>query len=541
MSRRRGKKHYPEPARPVARVAAVERVPASLRYGALRINASYDAASTTRHNENHWKYATHLSAAAEANPQVRAQLRNRARYEVRNNSYAIGICDTLAGDVIGRGPRLQMLTPDREFNAEAEAKFEAWARAVRLGEKMRLVRTQVFESGEAFGVMTTNPLSPHPVKLDLILVEPDRITSPFGHAVHDETHYDGIDYDTLGNPLAYSVLKHHPGDSFGSMAFDKIPAWAMIHLFKERRPGQKRGVPDVTPSLPNFAVLRRFTLATLTAAENAANFTAVMQQTNPGDAISEEDYSEVREDLLPVPSFDPMDIERNTMLTLPVGATMNQFRAEHPNATFQVFKHEMIGECARCVSMPLNIALCNSSSYNYASGRMDHQTYHKMIRIEQDWFGNQFCDRLLAAFLSEATRIDGFFSPRFVRLYRQLFGSFAPVVLHEWFFDGAEHVDPQKEANAQATRLASRTTTRSHEAARQGRDWEADFRQLAREDELQDELTIQRIVRRRELLSQHGLTEADLPNAAPAPLIEQDTDEDEPETDEETDDEKKSA
>ncbi len=40
---------------------------------------------------------------------VRRILRNRARYEVANNSYARGIVLTLANDVIGTGPRLQML------------------------------------------------------------------------------------------------------------------------------------------------------------------------------------------------------------------------------------------------------------------------------------------------------------------------------------------------------------------------------------------------------------------------------------------------
>ena len=49
---------------------------------------------------------------AAAGPEVRRTLRNRARYEVANNSYARGIVLTLANDVIGTGPRLQMLLGD---------------------------------------------------------------------------------------------------------------------------------------------------------------------------------------------------------------------------------------------------------------------------------------------------------------------------------------------------------------------------------------------------------------------------------------------
>ena len=50
-----------------------------------------------------------LSADAANSPEVRRTLRNRARYEVANNSYARGIVLTLANDLIGTGPRLQML------------------------------------------------------------------------------------------------------------------------------------------------------------------------------------------------------------------------------------------------------------------------------------------------------------------------------------------------------------------------------------------------------------------------------------------------
>ena len=45
-----------------------------------------------------------------------------------------------------------------------------------------------------------------------------------------------------------------------------------------------------------------------------------------------------------------------------------------------------------------------------------------------------------------------------------------------------------KEANAQATRLANHTTTLANEYARQGRDWEAELRQRAKERQLMEEL-----------------------------------------------------
>jgi len=57
-----------------------------------------------------------MSADAAATVEVRRTLRNRARYEVANNSYARGIVLTLANDTVGTGPRLQMLTNDAGLN-----------------------------------------------------------------------------------------------------------------------------------------------------------------------------------------------------------------------------------------------------------------------------------------------------------------------------------------------------------------------------------------------------------------------------------------
>jgi len=67
------------------------------------IRARFDSAQTNADNRRHWANADGLSANAAANPEVRRILRNRARYEVANNSYARGIVLTLANDVIGTG------------------------------------------------------------------------------------------------------------------------------------------------------------------------------------------------------------------------------------------------------------------------------------------------------------------------------------------------------------------------------------------------------------------------------------------------------
>jgi capsid protein len=161
---------------------------------------------------------------------------------------------------------------------------------------------------------------------------------------------------------------------------------------------------------------------------------------------------------------------------------MAQLKAEQPATTYAEFKREILNEIARCLSMPFNVAAGNSSGYNYASGRLDHQTYFKSIRIEQAHLERIVLDRIFAAWLEEAVLVEDLL-PQSMRMR-------GVATKHQWFWDGNEHVDPAKEANAQATRLTSRTTSLAREYARQGLDWEAELRQIAKERELMATLGI---------------------------------------------------
>ena len=144
--------------------------------------------------------------------------------------------------------------------------------------------------------------------------------------------------------------------------------------------------------------------------------------------------------------------------------------------------------------MPFNVAAGNSSGYNYASGRLDHQTYFKSIRVEQAELNVVVMDRIFEAWLQEAVLVEGLL-PQALRMIDAKYP-------HQWFWDGHEHVDPQKEARAQEIRLKHHTTTLADEYAKRGLDWETQLRQRAKEKTLMKEL---------------GLTEAE---ASPKPVEE---------------------
>ena len=433
------------------------------------IRARYDAAQTTRENARHWAMADPLSADRAAAPNVRKKLRERSRYEVANNSYARGIVLTIANDCVGTGPRLQLLTNQASINRQVELAFAQWAMAVNLPEKLRTMRMAKSTDGEAFAVLTENPLIDSPVTLDVKLIEADRVASPLSMKLFRNSSTDGINLDAYGNPQSYVILRNHPGDVMWSLQYDLVPAEAVIHWFRCDRPGQHRGVPEITPALPLFAQLRRYTLAVLAAAETAADFAAVLFTDSPANGEAQA-----------LEPMDVVDLEKRMATVLPDGWRLGQIEAQQPATAYGEFKHEILNEIARCLNLPYNIAACNSSGYNYASGRLDHQTYYKSIRVEQSHLQTAVLDRIFKAWLSEAALIEG--------LLPQALRQTDSHVLHSWFWDGVEHVDPAKEANAQATRLSSNTTTLAAEYARQGKDWETELRQRAKERKLMNQL-----------------------------------------------------
>ena len=442
------------------------------------IRLKYDAAQTTIENAKHWAMADSLSADASMTPEIRRTLRNRARYEVASNSYARGMVLTLAATCIGTGPRLQLLSEDEEYNSLVETEFTAWSEAVRLCEKLQTLRMAKIADGEAFAAILKNPRLKHPVEIDLRLIEADRITTPYPDIANN---VDGIEYDKFGNPVRYYVSSEHPGDSslwYGQ--FETVSAEYMLHWYRVDRPGQHRGLPEIMPALPLFAQLRRYTLAVLAAAETAADFAAVLYTDSPANGEAQ-----------PLEAMDVVELEKRMATVLADGWKLGQIKAEHPNTTYSEFKREILGEIGRCLQVPVNILLGDSSKHNYASGRLDHQTFFKSIKVEQTSCEQVILYPLFNAWYREAVRIGLLRHPKTAfpltrkattgSDFLQRRGSDNCGEAARFFWDGLEHVDPVKEANASVARIKSMTSNLAIECGKAGLDWEDVLNQAAKE------------------------------------------------------------
>jgi capsid protein len=435
------------------------------------VRGRYDAAQTTDENIKQWSYVDGLSAKAANSKEVRTILRNRSRYEVANNCYASGIVETLADDLVGPGPGFQSQTGDDALDSRIETEFSQWALAVYMADKLHTLRESRSVDGEGFLFFETDR-DLGTIQLDLRLYEAEQVATPYPYPL-SPLKIDGVTLNESYKPISYDLLHEHPGDDLRfqyDFEFSTIPAKYVIHWFQRRRPHQFRGVPELTPALPLFSQLRRFTLAVLGAAEVAADFSAIIHSDLPPN-------SEFREGI----PFESFDIERRMMMTLPAGWKMSQFIAQQPSATYEMFKKEILNEIARALKVPFSIAAGNSSGYNYASGRLDHQTYYRSLGVDQYRLETEVLDRIYAAWLEEVAMVTDWLPQGLNRP-----GGYP----HRWLWQGFTHVDPLKEAKAQQSRMQSLTTTFTDECHKDGVDPISRIKTIAKDIQLFEEYGI---------------------------------------------------
>lgn len=460
-----------------------------------RFIASYNAASVSPDSMRAFQGSDFLDADSAMSRHVRLLTASRARNEFANNSFAYGIVTTLANDTIGRGPQLQLVhagdedsmsTPRTEARLQRrEFRFHAWAKEVGLCGILRCARIAKAIDGETFVVMVENPASGRECTLQPQIVEAECVRSREFSEIPNEYHesgapveVDGISYDAFGNAVSYRFWNVHPGAAGAFQATSReVPAGSVLHYANIFRAGQHRGISEMLAALNIFNDLRRYSTAVVLAAEVAARISFVISNELPADAYEE---SVVRGDT-PEDFRSALDIQGGpgryeegsfNSLVLPAGYHASQMQPQQPTNNYVAFRDAKINEAARVFSMPFNVAAGNSSSYNYASGRLDHQVYHKAIQIERDKLEETVImpiyrawerqDRLLH--VSDYVRTDGV----------------EPTIM----WDGFEHVDPVKEANAQAIRLATGVTSLAEECAREGKDAVTVIRQRKRDADI---------------------------------------------------------
>jgi capsid protein len=418
----------------------------------MPIMAKFDAAQDGIEHEKHWQWADQMSAAAAASHSVRRKLRSRSRYEIQeNSSLGKGLILKKAKDVVGTGPMMsfdaKLLNFDGEtaqnINKAVNRAFSTWAAACCFAKKLRTAYYSYCVDGEVFVSAFTNRRQRHPVSLDLRLYEADLCTD-MGHGIVDPNNYDGVWLDDDGIPVRYDLLRQHPGhDRLMGLPLEiiSIDADQMIHLFREDRPQQVRGIPHTTPSLPLFAFRRRFILATVSAAEVAASHAGILQ--TDANAV-DEDGNTFDTDVDPSEIFD---FDRGSLTAMPHGWKLAQLRAEHPQSTIEMFDKVLVGEISRCLQMPFFNDTATTEIYTFASGKLDRDDWLEAIETEQIDLEQIFLSKVARWWFQEASLIAGLLPAELTDMLRgsPLMIDMLPI---KWHWPRKRETDPAKQAQA---------------------------------------------------------------------------------------------
>lgn len=417
-----------------------ERMIRTLLHKIREQRATFDAARSSPDFDNYWANADAFDADSAHSRGVRHTLVRRSRYELANNGYADGIAQTYATDLVGIGPKLRMQTSSKNFNQMVQREWYAWCKATQFRRKFWCMAHAKHGDGEGLGVMRRNPRVKHPIPLDVVLYETEQCQSSY-ETIGVPGYIDGIKFDDFGNPEWYDILHQHPGTSHViglDMQPEQVPADRVLHWYKLRRPGQHRGIPECASTLNLGAAFRRFREANLLTAEKVAAWTLMLKS-----LLTPEDGEEILAE-----AMSTLEIVHGMMTALPLQTEPVQLKAEHPGPQYGEFHDKLLSEQARPKNMPRNKAGCDSSSYNYASGRLDHQTYYANLDVDREDGDDQVLDPLFNVWFDLAINRFGWLGGN-----PEAVGYGARV--HMWDWPKHPVADVESEANANQTKLAS--------------------------------------------------------------------------------------
>lgn len=474
---------------------------------ALAGGGGYHGARRDRRSMQEWRAGTG-SADADTLPDL-PMLRERSRDLVRNAPLAAGAVNTVTTNVVGTGLTVQSRVDRRilriddqaavDWQRAAEAEFTLWADS----QECDITRTQDFyglqelvfrsalESGDVFVLKRFVERDGSPYGLKLQVVEGDRVSNPMfmpdrpagADPKNPRALAGGVELDANGAPVAYHVLRQHPGDTMAVVReWDRVPAFGsqsgeriMLHLFRRVRPGQTRGVPYLAPVIEPLKMLDRYSEAEVMAAVIASLFT-VFIKTEGGESGS----------LLPATPLaetggraddEDYKLGSGAMLDLLPGESIETANPTRPNAGFDPFVQAILRQVGVALELPFEMLIKHFTS-SYSAARAAMLEAWKFFRARRDWLTYTFCQPVYDAVIAEAVArgrlsAPGFFDDDLVR--RAWLGS-------QWTGTPAGMIDPVAEMQSAEARLNLGVSTFAEVTAElTGGDWEAKSDQLIAE------------------------------------------------------------
>lgn len=412
-------------------------------------------------------------------------LRDRSRDLCRNAPLALGAIGTVCQNVIGNGLQLQSqieaetlgLDEDKatEWMAKTEREFRLWAESTDCD----VTRTQNFygmqglgfrsalESGDVICLLPMDGKTDRmPYSLRLQLIEADRLVNPYFQR-NTVTFTGGVEMDAYGAPIAYHLMRQHPGsiDRAQMLIWDRYPAFGtktkrrnVIHLFDKTRPGQTRGVPYLSPVIETIKQLDRYTEAEVMAAVVAAMLT-VFIKTEEGEDVAPQFPSTVTgQSGGATVSNDEVGLGPGAIVELGLGESIETVNPNRPNAGYDLFVQSILRQIGIALGLPFEVLIKHFTA-SYSASRAALLDAWRFFRNRRQWVADSYCQPIYEAWMDEAVAIGrisapGYFSkPAIRKAYLQA----------SWVGEQPMQIDPVKEAEAATKRLDIGVSTLAQE------------------------------------------------------------------------------
>ncbi|WP_375455724.1 phage portal protein [uncultured Methylobacterium sp.] len=243
----------------VAPGAAIKRARALTTLAGLDGTRAYDGARGGRRGASFSAGAT--SANVEIGPAL-ARLRDRSRDLVRNTSAGARIVDIHVGHTIGNGINAVPDNGSDRIDKPLKQLWEDWCATSDIegincfGGQQAIAYRSMLEGGDC--VIRRIPLrrdSGERVPLKLQVLEGDFIDAARDQGVFEQQMSRlGVGLGPFDRRTGYWLHAQHPGDfTFHGAPYASqfVPFCDVIHLYRQMRAGQVRGVPVLAPVLMN--------------------------------------------------------------------------------------------------------------------------------------------------------------------------------------------------------------------------------------------------------------------------------------------------
>lgn len=177
-------------------------------------------------------------------------LQARSHNIIRNNAYAWGAQDSYVANLVGTGIRPKW-TDDR-----IQALWDRWAHQADADgvdsfyALQALAAAAQFGAGEVFGRFRYRRIEDGlAVPMQLQVIESAHLDPTHSRILGGRLVKMGIEFDGIGRRRAYHFWRYHPHEQLTLEINQRVavPASEVVHMFRRTRPGQMRGIPELTP------------------------------------------------------------------------------------------------------------------------------------------------------------------------------------------------------------------------------------------------------------------------------------------------------